>query len=61
MSAGVGAIGRDAVSQADTATRRVDLVLGPKVILISPVAADSVPAGVGLTATARAAHGDGIG
>jgi len=54
------AIVKDSSGNADTTKRRVDLVLGPKVTILSPTASDSVPAGVGLGITAKAVHGDGI-
>lgn len=45
---------------ADTATRNVDVVAGPKVTIIAPTNGDSIPAGVGLSVSARATHPDGI-
>jgi len=44
----------------DTASRIVDIVAGPKVQIIAPTNGDSIPAGVGLSVSARATHPDGI-
>jgi hypothetical protein len=46
---------------ADTLTRRIDMVAGPGVIVVSPTNGDSVPAGVGLSVAARAQSPSGIG
>ncbi len=51
----------DSAAAADTAIRRINIVAGPKVTLLSPTNGDSVPAGVGLSIAARATHGDGVG
>ena len=45
----------------DTVTRRVDIVAGPKVTIMSPTNGDSVPAGVGLSVAARAQSPNGVG
>ena len=55
------AIGTDSAGVADTARRRVDIVAGPKVTLVSPTNGDSVPAGVGLSVGARAQSPNGVG
>jgi hypothetical protein len=51
----------DSVGAADTATRRINIVAGPRVTIVSPTNNDSIPAGVGLSVGARAQHVDGIG
>lgn len=56
----IQAVVRDTASAADTATRRVDLVSGPKVTITSPASGDSTPAGIGLAVSAQADHPDGI-
>ncbi len=53
-------IATDSAGGADTATRRINLVAGPKVSVVSPSMGDSIPAGVGLTVAARAQHPDGV-
>ena len=50
----------DSLGAADTAQVAVNIVAGPKVSLLAPTSGDSVPAGVGLSVSARAQHGDGI-
>ena len=50
----------DSAGLADTAFRRINLVSGPKVAVVSPSMGDSIPAGVGLTVAARAQHADGV-
>ena len=45
---------------SDTANRNVEVVAGPKVTIIAPTNGDSIPAGVGLSVSARATHPDGI-
>lgn len=50
----------DSLGAADTAQVAVNIVAGPKVALLAPTSGDSVPAGVGLSVSARAQHGDGI-
>jgi hypothetical protein len=45
---------------SDTASRNVDIVTGPKVMIVAPANGDSIPAGVGLSVSARATHPDGI-
>jgi hypothetical protein len=54
-------IATDSLGAADTATRRINIVSGPKVSISSPTNGDSIPAGVGLSVSARAQHGDGVG
>jgi len=54
-------IATDSTGGADTARRRIDIVSGPKVAVVSPVNGDSIPAGVGLNVAARAQHPDGVG
>jgi len=51
----------DSVGVADTATRRINIVAGPRVTIVSPSNNDSIPAGVGLSVAARAQHVDGVG
>jgi len=46
---------------SDTASRTVDVVAGPKVSIVAPTNGDSIPAGVGVSVSARATHPDGIG
>ena len=50
----------DSVGVADTAQVAVHIVIGPKVSILAPTNGDSVPAGVGLSISARATHADGI-
>lgn len=50
----------DSVGVADTAQVAVHIVAGPKVTIESPSNGDSIPAGVGLSVSARAQQGDGI-
>lgn len=50
----------DSVGIADTAQVAVHIVAGPKVTIMAPTNGDSVPAGVGLSVSARATHQDGI-
>jgi hypothetical protein len=50
----------DSTSAADTARRRINIVAGPKVTVVSPVNGDSIPAGVGLNVAARAQQVDGV-
>jgi hypothetical protein len=45
---------------ADTVTRRIDMVAGPSVTVVSPTNGDSVPAGVGLSVAARAQTPSGV-
>jgi hypothetical protein len=53
-------IATDSTGGADTVTRRINLVAGPKVSVVTPSMGDSIPAGVGLTVAARAQHVDGV-
>jgi hypothetical protein len=55
------AIATDSVGVADTATRRIDIVAGPTVRVVSPTNGDSVPAGVGLSVGARSQSPSGVG
>ena len=50
----------DSTNVADTAQVAVHIVAGPKVSILAPSNGDSIPAGVGLSVSARAQHGDGI-
>ena len=50
----------DGAGGADTAMRSVFIVAGPKVTIIAPNNADSIPAGVGLSVSARAQTGNGV-
>jgi hypothetical protein len=50
----------DSAGNADSVVRRVDIVSGPKVTVLAPVAGDSVPAGVGMTVTLHATHSQGV-
>jgi len=54
-------IATDSVGAADTAFRRINIVAGPRVNIVSPTNNDSVPAGVGLSVGAHAQHADGVG
>src|SRR5436190_11861111 len=51
----------DSVGAADTVTRRINIVAGPRVNIVSPTNNDSIPAGVGLSVGAHAQHSDGVG
>jgi hypothetical protein len=51
----------DSIGGADTARRRINIVAGPRVTLVSPTNNDSIPAGVGLSVGAHAQHSDGVG
>lgn len=55
------AIVTDTANVSDTASRRIDIVAGPKVTILSPTNGDSVPAGVGLSLSARAQQPNGVG
>lgn len=57
----VRVIATDTLGVIDTATRRTDLVSGPKVTITAPVSGDSTPAGIGLSVSALAEHPDGVG
>ena len=50
----------DSIGVSDTAQVAVHIVAGPKVSILAPTNGDSVPAGVGLSISARATHPDGI-
>jgi hypothetical protein len=54
-------IATDSAGNADTATRVIQMVSGPKVTVVSPVNGDSIPAGTGLNVAARAQHPNGVG
>jgi hypothetical protein len=51
----------DSTGASDTASRRINIVAGPKVTVVSPVNGDSIPAGVGLSVAARAQQANGVG
>lgn len=51
----------DSTGGADTASRVVNIVAGPKVTVVAPSNGDSIPAGVGLNVSARAQHPNGVG
>lgn len=55
------AIATDSANVADTASRRIDIVAGPKVTINSPTNGDSVPAGVGISVSGRAQSPNGVG
>ena len=57
----VYAIVTDTAGNVDTVSKRVNIVAGPKVQVLNPVAGDSVPAGVALTLSVRATSPDGVG
>ena len=50
----------DSAGNTDTVLKRVNIVAGPRVTLLSPAAGDSVPAGVGLSINARATSNEGV-
>ncbi len=54
-------IGTDSTNAADTASRVIQMVAGPKVSVVTPVNGDSIPAGTGLNVSARAQHPNGVG
>lgn len=54
-------IATDTAGLADTATRVIHMVAGPKVTVVAPVSGDSIPAGTGLNVAARAQHPNGVG
>src|SRR5581483_4522174 len=56
----ITAVVTDSAGAADTVSRRVDLVSGPRVLIVSPAIGDSTPAGIGLSVTVEAQHPDGI-
>jgi hypothetical protein len=51
----------DSAGAADTAHVRINIVAGPKVMVVAPSSGDSIPAGVGLSVAARATQPDGVG
>ena len=51
----------DNTGAADTAMTSVFIVAGPKVTIIAPNNGDSIPAGVGISVSARALSGNGVG
>jgi len=55
------AVATDSAGAADTVTRRIDIVAGPTVKIVSPTNGDSVPAGVGLSVAARSQSPSGVG
>jgi hypothetical protein len=56
----VFAVARDAAGNVDTARRRVDIVRGPGVNIITPVSGDSVPQSIGMAVSVRVQHADGV-
>src|ERR1051325_1017724 len=56
----IQAIGTDSAGLADTAQIRATIVSGPTVTIDSPVAGDSIPAGVNLAIAVHARDDDGI-
>lgn len=54
------AIARDLAGNVDTARRRVNLVKGPSVTVIAPVAGDEVSQNVAMLVQARVTHVDGV-
>jgi hypothetical protein len=54
------AIGTDAAGNLDTATSRLNIVAGPKVITLSPASGDSVRPGTAVRVQIRATHGEDI-
>lgn len=56
----IQAIVVDSAGVADTVSRRVDLVSGPKVTITAPISGDSTPAGIGLSVQVQADHPDGV-
>ncbi|HTE43670.1 MAG TPA: hypothetical protein VK636_00390 [Gemmatimonadaceae bacterium] len=50
----------DSAGNKDSTTRRVDLVAGPRVTILTPANGDSTPAGIGLSVATRAQHPNGI-
>ncbi|MGH9888626.1 MAG: hypothetical protein ACREBE_24045, partial [bacterium] len=51
----------DSTGKADTSSRVIQMVAGPKVNVVTPVNGDSIPAGTGLNVAARAQHPNGVG
>jgi hypothetical protein len=54
-------IATDSSNGADTSSRVIHMVAGPKVTVVTPVNGDSIPAGTGLNVSARAQHPTGVG
>ena len=54
------AIVTDAAGNVDTATRRVNLVSGPSVVMLAPTAGDSVPQGVAMNFSVRVQSNQGV-
>jgi hypothetical protein len=50
----------DSAGNADSVTRRIDIVAGPKLNFTAPASGDSVPAGVGMTVALHATHSQGV-
>ncbi len=50
----------DSAGNADSVTRRIDIVSGPKLNFTQPANGDSVPAGVGMTVALNATHAQGV-
>ena len=53
-------IATDSTGGADTVSRVIQMVAGPKVIVVAPAKGDSIPAGTGLNVAARAQHPNGV-
>ena len=56
----IEAIVLDAANNADTATRIVNIVTGPKVVITAPVSGDSVPVGKAVQIAVQITHNDGV-
>lgn len=53
-------VANDSAGLADTVSRVVSIVAGPKVTIVAPSTGDSIPAGVGINVSARAQHPNGV-
>jgi hypothetical protein len=51
---------QDSAGKADTAQRRVDIVAGPKVTVLTPAQGDLIPGGIGMSVAVRATHAQGV-
>lgn len=56
----IEAIVLDSANNADTATRLVSIVTGPKLTIVAPVTGDSVPQGVAVQVSVQLTHTDGV-
>lgn len=54
------AIARDGSGNVDTTRRRVNLVTGPAVTIIAPLAGATVPQNIAMAVSARVTHNDGV-